>query len=110
MPRSAAFIIGLIGLMLSAPLAVGQTYPDRPVKLLVPFTAGSSTDQVARLLSNELQHALGQPFVIENRPGALGSVAADAVAKSTPDGYTLLLTTNSALATNVSGSSTRHEP
>lgn len=102
MPRSAALIIALVGLLLSAPLAVGQTYPDRPVKLLVPFTAGSSTDQVARLLGNELQNALGQPFVIENWPGALGSVAADAVAKSIPDGYTLLLTTNSALATNVS--------
>ncbi len=102
MPRSPAFIIALIGLLLSAPAAVAQTYPDRPVKLLVPFTAGSSTDQVARLLGNELQNMLGQPFVIENRPGALGSVAADAVAKSSPYGYTLMLTTNSAMATNVS--------
>ena len=102
MPRLPAVLTALIGLLLSAPAAIAQTYPDRPVKLLVPFTAGSSTDQVARLLGNELQSALGQPFVIDNRPGALGSVAADAVAKSSPDGYTLLLTTNSALATNVS--------
>jgi tripartite-type tricarboxylate transporter receptor subunit TctC len=102
MPRSPSVLAAIIGLLLSAPAAIAQTYPDRPVKLLVPFTAGSSTDQVARLLGNELQSALGQPFVIDNRPGALGSVAADAVAKSSPDGYTLLLTTNSALATNVS--------
>jgi tripartite-type tricarboxylate transporter receptor subunit TctC len=102
MQRAHAVIAGLIGLLLSAPFAIAQTYPDRPVKMLVPFTAGSSTDQVARLIGNELQSALGQPFVIDNRPGALGSVAAEAVAKSAPDGYTLMLTTNSALATNVS--------
>ena len=57
---------------------------------------------MARLIGNELQNALGQPFVVDNRPGALGTIAADAVAKSAPDGYTLLLTTNSPLATDVS--------
>jgi tripartite-type tricarboxylate transporter receptor subunit TctC len=88
--------------LLTATLASAQPYPNRPVKLLVPFPGGSSTDQVARLLGNDLQNALGQPFVVDNRPGALGSIAADAVAKSAPDGYTLLLTTNSPLATNVS--------
>lgn len=82
--------------------AWAQPYPSHPVKLLVPFPAGSSTDQVARLLGNELQQALGQPFVVDNRPGAQGTIAADAVAKSAPDGYTLLLTTNSPLATDVS--------
>jgi tripartite-type tricarboxylate transporter receptor subunit TctC len=94
--------VGLAGSLLFAAAASGQTYPNRPVKLLVPFPAGSSTDQVARLLGNELQRALGQPFVVENKPGAQGSIAADAVAKSVPDGYTLLLTTNSPLAANVS--------
>jgi tripartite-type tricarboxylate transporter receptor subunit TctC len=94
--------VGLVGSLLFAAAASGQTYPNRPVKLLVPFPAGSSTDQVARLLGNELQKALGQPFVVENKPGAQGSIAADAVAKSAPDGYTLLLTTNSPLAANVS--------
>ncbi|HEX4409616.1 MAG TPA: tripartite tricarboxylate transporter substrate-binding protein [Xanthobacteraceae bacterium] len=102
MPRKPIIVAAFFGLLLFAPAAIAQTYPDRPVRLLVPFTAGSSTDQVARLLGNELQNALGQPFVIDNRPGALGSVAAEAVAKSSPDGYTLMLTTNSALATNVS--------
>jgi tripartite-type tricarboxylate transporter receptor subunit TctC len=94
--------VGMVCSLLFAAAASGQTYPNRPVKLLVPFPAGSSTDQVARLLGNELQRALGQPFVVENKPGAQGSIAADAVAKSAPDGYTLLLTTNSPLAVNVS--------
>ncbi len=80
----------------------GRAYPLRPVKLIVPFPPGSSTDQVARVLGNQLQKALGQPFVVENKTGAQGSIAADAVAKSPPDGYTLLLTTNSPLAANVS--------
>lgn len=75
-----------------------QDYPSRPVKLLVPFTAGSSTDQVARLLGNELQTLLGAPFVIEDKPGAQGTLAADTLAKSSPDGYTLLLATNSIAA------------
>ena len=79
-------------------VAMAQDYPSRPVKLLVPFTAGSSTDQVARLLGADLQSQLGQPFVIENKPGAQGMLAADTLAKSTPDGYTLLLATNSIAA------------
>lgn len=86
----------------SVAAAAAQPYPSHPVKLLVPFPAGSSTDQVARLVGNALQRALGQPFVVDNRPGAQGTIAADAVAKSAPDGYTLLLTTNSPLATDVS--------
>jgi tripartite-type tricarboxylate transporter receptor subunit TctC len=81
--------------------AMAQDYPSRPVKLLVPFPAGSSTDQVARLLGNELQTLLGQPFIAENKPGAQGTLAADATAKSAADGHTLLLATNS-IATTVS--------
>jgi tripartite-type tricarboxylate transporter receptor subunit TctC len=99
---AAVAAIGVVCALLVAAPAAAQSYPSRPVKLLVPFPAGSSTDQVARLVGNELQGLLGQPFVVDNRPGALGSIAADAVAKSQPDGYTLLLTTNSPLATNVS--------
>jgi tripartite-type tricarboxylate transporter receptor subunit TctC len=100
--RISVAAVGMVCSLLFAAVASGQTYPNRPVKLLVPFPAGSSTDQVARLLGNDLQKALGQPFVVDNRPGAQGSIAADAVAKSAPDGYTLLLTTNSPLAANVS--------
>ena len=94
MQRSFLAAAGLLCGLLYTAAAAAQTYPSHPVKLLVPFPAGSSTDEVARLIGNELQTALGQPFVVDNRPGALGTIAADAVAKSAPDGYTLLLTTN----------------
>src|SRR5438552_6648144 len=79
-----------------------QTYPAHPVKLIVPFPAGSATDQVARLVSAELQAALKQPFVVENKAGAQGAIAAAEVAKAAPDGYTLMLTTNTPHAANPS--------
>jgi tripartite-type tricarboxylate transporter receptor subunit TctC len=85
--------------MLSAAFALATSaalaaYPDRPVKVVVPFPAGSATDLVARVLSLELQQAFGQPFVVENKPGAQGSIATDMVAKGAADGYTLLLPAN----------------
>ena len=79
-----------------------QPYPTRPVKLIVPFPAGSATDQVARITGSELQAALGQPFIIENKAGAQGAIAAVEVAKSAPDGYTLMVTTNTPHAANPS--------
>ena len=79
-----------------------QSYPSKAVKLVVPFPAGSATDQVARLAGQQLQEALKQPFVVENKPGAQGAIAAEFVAKSAPDGYTLLVTTNTPQAANVS--------
>jgi tripartite-type tricarboxylate transporter receptor subunit TctC len=69
-----------------------QTYPTRPVRILVGFSAGSASDILARLVAQWLSDRLGQPFVVENRPGAGTNVAAEAVVRSAPDGYTLLLT------------------
>jgi len=82
--------------------ANAQTYPSRPVKLVVPFPAGSATDQIARVIGHELQSTLGQPFVVENKAGAQGGIAAAEVAKAAPDGYTLMVTTNTPQAANVS--------
>ena len=82
--------------------ACAQTYPAHPVRLIVPFPAGSATDQVARITGAQLQEAFGQPFVVENKAGAQGAIAAAEVAKASPDGYTLMLTTNTPHAANVS--------
>jgi tripartite-type tricarboxylate transporter receptor subunit TctC len=79
----------------AASAAEAQTYPSRPVTFIIPFAAGSSTDAVARLVAQNLQSALGQTFLVENRVGAGGMLAASAVARAPGDGYTLLLTTNS---------------
>jgi tripartite-type tricarboxylate transporter receptor subunit TctC len=75
--------------------ATAETYPARTVTVVVPFGPGSVTDAAARLVALHLQEALGQPFVIENKTGAGGLIAASAVAHAAPDGYTLLITTNS---------------
>jgi tripartite-type tricarboxylate transporter receptor subunit TctC len=83
-------------------VALAQTYPSHPVKLIVPFPAASATDQIARVTGAELQAALKQPFVVENKAGAQGAIAAAEVAKAAPDGYTLMVTTNTPHAANVS--------
>jgi tripartite-type tricarboxylate transporter receptor subunit TctC len=72
-------------------IAKAQTYPTRPVRILVGFTPGSGTDILARLIGQWLSERLGQPFVVENRPGGGSNVATEAAVKSSPDGYTLLL-------------------
>jgi len=75
-------------------------YPDKPIKMMIGYAPGSSTDIVGRIIANDLSMAIKQPVIVENRGGAAGSLAADAVAKSTPDGYTILFAQNG-LAINV---------
>ncbi|HTM60470.1 MAG TPA: tripartite tricarboxylate transporter substrate binding protein [Burkholderiales bacterium] len=83
-----------------AAAASGQSYPTRPVHLIAPTPPGSTPDIVARTLATKLQGAFGQPVVVENRAGAGGNIAAEAVAKAAPDGYTLFVGINGPVATN----------
>jgi tripartite-type tricarboxylate transporter receptor subunit TctC len=87
----AALLCGAVASALAAQ-PTGHSYPTKPVRLVVPFTPGASTDIVARLIGGKLTEALGQQFIVDNRPGAGGGVGAETVARSEPDGYTILLT------------------
>jgi tripartite-type tricarboxylate transporter receptor subunit TctC len=86
--------IAVCGLALVAAPATAQHYPARQVTIVVPFGPGSATDSTARVIAQNLQESLGQPFVIENKAGGGGLIAASSVARAAPDGYTLLVTTN----------------
>ena len=99
----SGWLLGLCWLALAAPpaLAADDIYPARQIKIIVPFPGGAGPDQVARLVGKHLADALGQPVVIENRAGALGSIGAAEVAHAPPDGYTLLMGTNTTQASNV---------
>jgi tripartite-type tricarboxylate transporter receptor subunit TctC len=87
-------------ILTALPGAQAQDYPNRPIRLVVAFTAGGTTDFVARLLAERLRMPLGQNVIVENKPGANGAIAADYVAKAEPDGYTLFFTTVGAVAIN----------
>jgi tripartite-type tricarboxylate transporter receptor subunit TctC len=87
-------LLACLAAALAAVPAWAQTYPNKPVRIISPFSAGGPADVYARYLGQRLDKALGQPFVIENRVGGGGIIGADAVAKSAPDGYTLLVMSN----------------
>ena len=94
MVRTLAALLAAVVVTLAGPAARAQDYPTRPVKIIVPFAVGGPADVYARFLGARLTDAMGQPFVIENRPGAGAITGTDAAAKSAPDGYTLLLMSN----------------
>lgn len=98
--RHVALVVAAV--LVAAPVAIAQTYPAKPVKLVVPFPPGGSLDLTGRLLAQKLTEAWGQPVVVENKPGAGGNIGADLVAKSPPDGYTILLGALSTHAVNPS--------
>ena len=79
-----------LGLAVAGSSAMAQGWPARPISLIVPFAAGGTTDVLARALADKLSQSLGQPVVVESRPGAGATIGADFVAKAKPDGYTLL--------------------
>ena len=92
--RYALLALMLVAVWLDG--AAAQSYPSRPIRLIVPFPPGGAADILARLIGNKVAEQVGQPLIVENRPGAGGTLGADAAAKSPPDGYTILHNTNGA--------------
>lgn len=100
MRRRTFFALGAIALLGLASTPAAAEYPDKPIVIVVPFPAGSTSDLIPRVLGPVVSKALGVPVVVENRPGANGSIGATRVATTSPDGYTLLLGTTGVLAIN----------
>jgi tripartite-type tricarboxylate transporter receptor subunit TctC len=94
-------VIGMLVSVLGIGYGMAGDYPERPIRIVVPFPAGAGPDQVARLVGQHLQDTFGQTVLVENRAGALGSLGAQQVAHASPDGYTLLMGTNTTHASNV---------
>jgi tripartite-type tricarboxylate transporter receptor subunit TctC len=100
--RAIAIVAGIAALACAAPTAGAADYPARPITLVIGFAPGGPSDVLARILTKKMEEILKQPLVIDNRPGAGGSIAGAAVARAAPDGYTLLMGTGTVLAINVS--------
>ncbi|MGH8674961.1 MAG: Bug family tripartite tricarboxylate transporter substrate binding protein, partial [Burkholderiales bacterium] len=90
------FLAGIAASLFTATAAA--QYPAKPIRIVVPFPAGSATDTVTRILGQSISSAIGQPVIVDNKPGADGAIAAAEVAKALPDGYTLLMATNSPMS------------
>ena len=97
--RRLLAVVPLLAVELGSTPARAQSYPTRPLRLVVPFPVGGATDILARTITQPVAEILGQPIVIDNRPGAGGTIGADSVAKAVPDGYTLLIATGSTHST-----------
>ena len=90
----------LAAALLAAGAASAQNFPSKPIRMVSPYAAGGGSDILARALGQKLYEAWGQPVVVDNRPGAAGSVAAETVARAAPDGYTLFVTPSAVLTIN----------
>ncbi len=95
-----ALSLSLIGLLTTAPAAMAQTFPSKPIRLVCPFPPGGAVDIASRAIAQELSKNLGQPVTVDNKPGAGGNIGGAEVARSAPDGYTLLMTTSGIQAIN----------
>src|SRR5260221_7873091 len=95
-------VFALLAAALVSLAAHGQSYPNRPVRFIVSFPPGGSSDLIARAIAPHMSERMGQPVLVENRPGAGGNIGVDAVAKSPPDGYTIGLAAAGVLSSNIS--------
>ncbi|HET7362867.1 MAG TPA: tripartite tricarboxylate transporter substrate binding protein, partial [Burkholderiales bacterium] len=103
-------LLGTLALVLAAGISHGQGYPNRPVRVIVPWPPGQATDIAARMVALKLQESLGQPFVVDNRPGAGGSLGTAVAATSPADGYTLLAASSGPISIMPSLQKLQYEP